>query len=912
MASTRTYNRSFAGGELSPEMFGRIDDSKFQSGAGLLRNFIATPQGPIENRAGFAYVNTTKNNGVARLIPFAYSTDQTMVIEVGAGYFRFHTQGATLLAGSPAAYDNAHAYVIGDMCTSGGTVYYCIAATTGNAPPNAAFWYAMPSTAYEIPNSYASADLFDIHYVQSQDVLTLVHPNYPPAELSRLGATDWTFLPVDFSPSISTPTGPAVTASPGYKTGVSSITTANPAVFTTTSNHTLSLGDPIYIKGLTATIGGLPVVLDGFYLVNKVPVDGTGAFIPNELQVMDYDGNVMDSSTWTAYTPGATIQYGSKIFDINNYYVVTALAANGVDESQQSAEVSVINNLNVTGSYNEITWTAVAAASRYRVYKKRNGLYGFIGETTATSFVDNNISPDMGITPPIYETVFGGANDYPGAVGYVEQRRSFAGTLNKPQNMWMSKTATESDFSYSLPTKDTDRIAFQIAARERSTIRHIVPLTQAILLTSSTEVRVSPVNSDVLTPTTVSSKPQSYVGASNVQPDVINNSLVYCAARGGHVRELGYQWQANGFVTGDLSLRAAHLFDNLNIVDQCFSKAPRPIVWFVSSSGNLLGLTYIPEEQLGAWHHHDTDGVFESIASVAEGSEDRLYAIIRRTVNGFTVRYVERMASRLIDETDFTTWFFVDAGGTFDGRNTTATTLTINTPHPLELDALVTLVSSAPIFAFPAQTDVGDVLEVTDNLGFKYRITVTGTQSTTTAGGTVNMVTWPATLRPFTTTTWGWARRTISGLSWLEGKSVSILADGAVYPAKTVTGGAITLDWPAQFVVVGLPITMDLNTLPLTMMIDGYGQGRAKNINRAWLRVFRSSGIFVGPDLNHLTEYKQRTTEPMGSPPALQSAEIGPLVTEPSWQQSGQIYVRQSAPLPLTISGLTLEVSIGG
>ena len=49
MPNTRILQRSFAGGEMSPEMYGRIDDVKYQTGAAKMRNFIATPQGPIEN-----------------------------------------------------------------------------------------------------------------------------------------------------------------------------------------------------------------------------------------------------------------------------------------------------------------------------------------------------------------------------------------------------------------------------------------------------------------------------------------------------------------------------------------------------------------------------------------------------------------------------------------------------------------------------------------------------------------------------------------------------------------------------------------------------------------------------------------------------------------------------------------------
>ncbi|BCB27056.1 phage protein [Sulfurimicrobium lacus] len=680
MASIRTLQRSFAGGEVSPEMFGRIDDTKYQSGLATCRNFVTKPQGPVENRAGFQFVRAVKDSTKkARLIPFTYSTTQTMVIEMGAGYFRFHTLGATVMSGG------------------------------------------LP---YEITNSFAEADLFDLHYVQSADVLTLTHPNYEPCELRRLGATSWQLSAIAFTPAIASPTG------------------------------------------ATAT--------------------------PN--------------ATDTTYTYN---------------YVVAAVAADGYSESAASAAATCTNNLFTTGRWNTISWSTVAGASRYNVYKLQGGLYGYIGQTTGLSIVDDNIAPDLGKTPPIYETAFNAAGDYPAAVSYFEQRRCFAGTINKPQNIWMTKSGTESAMCYSLPIRDDDRIAFHVAAREANTIRHIVPLTQLLLLTSSAEWRVTSVNSDAITPSTISVRPQSYVGASNAQPVIINNSLIYGAARGGHVRELGYSWQANGFITGDLSLRAAHLFDTFDIIDMAYAKAPQPIVWFVSSSGKLLGLTYVPEQQIGAWHQHDTDGVFESCTVVAEGSEDVLYCIVRRTIGGNSVRYVERMASRQF--TDQADAFFVDCGLTYSGAAATA----------------------------------------------------------------------------------------ISGLGHLEGKTVSILADGAVHPQRAVTGGAITLDQAASKVQIGLPITADLWTLPLAAQIDGsFGQGRYKNVNKVWLRVYRSSGIFAGPDASNLTEAKQRTTEPYGSPPALKSEEIQ-LTLSPSWADSGQIFVRQSDPLPLSIVSMTAEVALG-
>ena len=81
----------------------------------------------------------------------------------------------------------------------------------------------------------------------------------------------------------------------------------------------------------------------------------------------------------------------------------------------------------------------------------------------------------------------------------------------------------------------------------------------------------------------------------------------------------------------------------------------------------------------------------------------------------------------------------------------------------------------------------------------------------------------------------------------MEGKTVNILTDGAVHPQRVVTGGSITLDQPASKVQVGLPITADIQLLPLAFETEAYGQGRQKNVNKMWMRVNQSSGIMAGP-----------------------------------------------------------------
>src|SRR5712671_4858856 len=182
--------RGFAAGELAPGLAARADLAKYVTAARTVRNFIVRRQGGVANRPGTKYLATTKTSGGGRayLKRFVFkAASASFAIECGDNYFRFFKNGAAVVVAGVTAYDNAHAYVIGDLASSGGVNYYCIAATTGNAPPNVTYWYPLTGNIFEVPTPYpagAFAKPDPACFSQQGSVITITHLNYAPQELT--------------------------------------------------------------------------------------------------------------------------------------------------------------------------------------------------------------------------------------------------------------------------------------------------------------------------------------------------------------------------------------------------------------------------------------------------------------------------------------------------------------------------------------------------------------------------------------------------------------------------------------------------------------------------------------------------------------------------------------------------------
>lgn len=602
---------------------------------------------------------------------------------------------------------------------------------------------------------------------------------------------------------------------------------------------------------------------------------------------------------------GTSLPGGTGDYQNWRYKVTAVIDAEIPQESLPSTDDVVQSFDNEPGAI--LTWDAVTGADYYNVYKDNNGsgIYGFIGRAENTTFNDFNITAVKTDTPPTGNNPFVGANNYPGAVGYYQQRLVFAGSNNKPQTVWMSKTGDFNNFGYAIPIKDDDSITFTIASRQVNRFRHLLPLRQLLGLTTGGEWVIQGADAGV-TPKTVRADVQSYNGSSKIPPIVVNGSAIYIQSRNSVVSSLAYTFESDGFSGEDLTKYSPHFFRGYQLLDWTYQQIPDRLVWAARSDGALLGMTFLPEEQLIAWHQHHTDGFVESVCAIAEGQEDALYLSVRRTVGGNTVRYLERMETRQI--TDIEDAFFVDSGLTYDGRNTEPTYrlgLSGGTTWGYPEHVTLTATGFGPFNSlyvgrtFRLQRDESIV-----------RVKVVSVSTDFVAQVELQEVC-PESMRNNSSNIWALMASSVSGLGHLEGKTVSILTDGDVHPQRVVTGGAIALDYPAAVAHVGLPYAAEMETLEIDIAGGETLLDKRKAIPSVSLYLESSRNFWAGPNPSKLYEQKPPYREYYNRALPMETG-ISQLSIPTNWSETGRVYITQPDPLPLTILAIIPDVVIGG
>ena len=728
MARVAAQLSNFTAGELSPRLDGRNDLAKYSAGCATVENMVIYPHGAAARRPGTQYVSSVKTPAnKTRLIPFEFSTTQTYILELGNQYIRFYKDNGQILSGG---------------------------------------------SPYEISSPYLTAEIFDIKFAQSADVMYITHPNHKTRKLSRTGHTSWTLTEVDFV------NGP-------YLDTNSSTTTI------TASAHTVGTG-----RTFTAS-----------------------------------------TSTFVSTDVGRLVRFRDGYAEITGF---------------TSATVVTVEILKDTGSASGSTDWSLGA--------------------------------------------FSSTTGHPSCVSFFEQRLVFAATLNNPQTVYFSKSGDYENMDANIggTVADDDAIIYTIASNQVNAIRFMAAGRTLIIGTAGGEFTVSGGgDNDAVTPTNILIKKQSNHGAANTDAIAVANATLFLQRAKRKIRELAYNFDVDGYTAPDLTILAEHITEG-GIVEMAYQEEPLAIIWCVRNDGELIALTYQREQEVVAWHRHIFGGAFgsskavcESVAVIpTEDSEYELYMIIKRTINGATTRYVEYLNTFDFDQTDNTSFNFLDSQLNYSGA-----TSTLN--GDISNSANTVIVASGTDFTSSGKIKIGgEIITYTGKSTNNLTGCTRGTESTTaaahTSGDTVKQVV-----------------NSLSGLNHLEGQTVSILADGATHPDKTVSSNAVTLDRFANSVKIGLGYTSILKTMRIDAgSQNGTSQAKTKRIYEVTARLYESVGVEVGPDLNNMERVPFRTSaNPMdqGIPPFTGDKEVE---FRGNYDTDGFMIVRQTQPLPLTILSL--------
>lgn len=349
---------------------------------------------------------------------------------------------------------------------------------------------------------------------------------------------------------------------------------------------------------------------------------------------------VLDPPTVIAVTAGVV---GTGTFS----YVITSVQRGTYEESIASLPVVLIDaGVGLPETPHHLAWGFVEGAVEYRIYRAEgvSNTFGYLGTATEVEeFSDIGLAIDYAFTPPQVRPIFDDPLDYPAKCAMHQQRRIYAASHNHPDLIHASRTGLRNNFTTRSPLQDDDGVTWRTISVDLQVIQHVISLGPLLVLTDRGEWVCRGDSEGGLTPTTIYPEQVGYVGASLARPVIYGNRVLFTQSRNVTVREWVIGARNEGLSGRDLTVGAAHLFRDTTIAAMAFSLIPDPVLWIVRSDGVLLGLTYVPDENVLAWHHHDTaDGLFEDVMVIPEPQEDAVYVIVNRD----GTRSLERMGIR--------------------------------------------------------------------------------------------------------------------------------------------------------------------------------------------------------------------------------------------------------------------------
>lgn len=256
------------------------------------------------------------------------------------------------------------------------------------------------------------------------------------------------------------------------------------------------------------------------------------------------------------------------------------------------------------------------------------------------------------------------AGNWPSRVNLHQQRTWWSGCPNHPQKLWFSATGNFLQMGGAASNKDSGA-GFSLDSDQVNQIRGLVSGRSMVCLTSGGEWTLQGANNGAISPTDVQATRYSNVGCAAYVPPMLIGSAVFFVSRDRKkLREFIYSLEQDGYVPLEASLLSEHLL-RPQVKQMAWQQDPDSIIWCVLDDGTLAAMTYLRDQQVYAWHRHQTQGRVLSLC--ANGAED--YTEIWLAVERNGKICMEQMASPWQgDKLDDVACFFVDSGFAYEGE----------------------------------------------------------------------------------------------------------------------------------------------------------------------------------------------------------------------------------------------------
>lgn len=463
---------------------------------------------------------------------------------------------------------------------------------------------ASPGVPYEIATPYTEAQVQEMDFNQGADTMLLWHPAVYPRRLRRYADDHWMldmapFNPVPFD-EIGVRIGETLTLS--AKTVGTGRTATSSSVLTW---QAADLGREIFSGAGTAKITAVTSA-------SVVTIDITNEFESTTLAPGVWS---LAQSPQTGCTPSAAKPVGDAI--------TLTLDADGWRPLDVGKFV-VINEGLV-----KITAVTSPLIANGRIERE-------------LSSATKAVAASWTLNYPAWNDFDG----YPSTGTFHSQRLLAAGSPAYPQTIWGSPIGDY--FSFQLGTLDTDAFAFQMVSDDLNPITYLSSMEALMALSFGGEFTMDGGVEKPITPTNVRAKPRSNHGCAQVRPARVGSEEVYVQRTGKRIRAASYNEISGVWAAPDISVLAEHLIAP-GITALSWHKEPGMLVMAARTDGVLVHCTFDRDQDVAGWARSNLGGVVESIATVPDGDRDRTMLIVRREIEGATVRYLE-----MFDEDTYT------------------------------------------------------------------------------------------------------------------------------------------------------------------------------------------------------------------------------------------------------------------